>query len=253
VDGPDSRVRQRFRSRVAEQPAQFAGPELLPVRLARAAVDLLPGVAGVGITVQAPRGARIPIGASDPDAATAERLQFTFGEGPCLQAATTGRPVLADPARYTRSWPLLYEEMMSRTPYRAVLSLPLQRPGAAPFGSVNLHFRGALPRPSHGWPASTTVTDEIAAMLTAAPSITMDGSPHTPPPGPDEPAWLHSAPARRRQQVWIAVGMLTVQLDLHPGDALAELRALAFTAGRDIDHYAGDLVDQRIPLPDRDR
>lgn len=246
-------MRERFRDRVAGQPAELAGAELLPVRLARATVDVLPGVAGVGINVQAPHGVRIPIGASDEDAAAAERLQFTFGEGPCLQAASTGRPVLADPARFNRTWPLLYEEMTTRTPYRAVQSLPLRRPGTAPFGSVDLHFHSAFPDPPQDWTTALTVADEIAATLTAAATITMDGHAAVPPAGPDEPAWLNSAFARRRQQVWIAIGMLTVHLDLPPTDALAELRALAFTAGQDIDHYADDLVDHRIPLPDPDR
>jgi hypothetical protein len=77
-------VVERFAARVRGQPAELAGPELLPVRLARAAVRVLPGVAGAGISVLADPGMRVPLGASDEDAATAERLQFTVGEGPCL-------------------------------------------------------------------------------------------------------------------------------------------------------------------------
>lgn len=102
-------MRDRFRDLVAGQPAEYDGVELLPVRLARAATQLFDAVAGTGISVLAPLGLRVPIGASDPDAATAERLQITFGEGPCLQAATTGRPVIATPESYAQSWPLLYQ------------------------------------------------------------------------------------------------------------------------------------------------
>jgi hypothetical protein len=57
-------------------PAEMTGPELLPVRLARACVEVLP-VAGVGISMFGSSGMRIPVGASDDDAAAAERLQFS--------------------------------------------------------------------------------------------------------------------------------------------------------------------------------
>ena len=81
-----------------EQPAELAGPELLPAGLARAAVRVPPGVAGAGISVLADPGLRVPMGASDDDAATAERLQFTVGERPCPQAHSSARPVYAPAA-----------------------------------------------------------------------------------------------------------------------------------------------------------
>src|SRR3954447_10060986 len=60
------------------------GPELLPSRLMRSCVQVLP-VAGAGVSVFT-RGAG---GASDDSAVLAERLQFTVGEGPCLAAHAT--------------------------------------------------------------------------------------------------------------------------------------------------------------------
>ena len=63
--------------------ADVARPELLPVRLARACARVLPA-AGVGISLFGSNGIRVPVGASDDDAAIAERLQFTAAEGPCL-------------------------------------------------------------------------------------------------------------------------------------------------------------------------
>jgi hypothetical protein len=66
-------------------------------------------VAGAGIGVLADPGMRVPLGASDEDAATAERLQFTVGEGPCLQAHSSARPVYTPAAVFAARWPLLYE------------------------------------------------------------------------------------------------------------------------------------------------
>jgi hypothetical protein len=83
-----------------------------------------------------------PIGASDTHAATAERLPFTFGEGPCLQAA--GLPVFAEPEEYAASWSLLYEELITRCPYRTVISQTLLH-RSVPFGSLNLNHLAADP------------------------------------------------------------------------------------------------------------
>jgi hypothetical protein len=245
-------VRERFRHLVSRQPARYALAELLPVRLARAATQVLDTVDGAGISVVAPPGMRIPIGASDTDAATAERLQFTFGEGPCLQAARTGLPVFAGPEEYAASWPLLYEELISRCPYRTVISQPLLH-RSVPFGSLNLNHLAADPHlPVTIWSDTRAVAEEIAVTLTAEPrnAPREDGTLPSTPEFRTEPAWLNSSPARRRQQVWIAVGMLSLRLDLDSADALAELRGLAFTRGQDLDHYADDLVHRRIPLPD---
>ena len=156
-------VVERFAASVRGQPAELAGPELLPVRLARAAVRVLPGVAGAGISVLAEPGMRVPLGASDEDAATAEQLQFTVGEGPCLQAHTSALPVYAPAAVFTARWPLLYAELTARTPYRAVLALPLRYRFT---GALDLYLRGDDPiAPTTRYDAYT-VGNEIVVALT---------------------------------------------------------------------------------------
>ena len=74
--------------------AELARPELRRVRFAQACARVLP-VAGVGISVFGTDGIRIPAGASNDAPATAERLQFTAAEGPCMDAHLVARPVLA--------------------------------------------------------------------------------------------------------------------------------------------------------------
>ena len=84
-------------------------------------------------------GVRIPLGASDDVAAIAERWQFTMGEGPCVPACASGGAVVATGAMIAGRWPLLYQELIARTPYRAVLSLPLRyRPTGV--GALDLHL-----------------------------------------------------------------------------------------------------------------
>ena len=236
-------VVERFAASVRGQPAELAGPELLPVRLARAAVRVLPGVAGAGISVLAEPGMRVPLGASDEDAATAEQLQFTVGAGPCLQAHTSALPVYAPAAVFTARWPLLYAELTARTPYRAVLALPLRYRFT---GALDLYLRRDDPiAPTTRYDAYT-VGNEIVVALTGPDAL--DGA--TRPDGDTDPGWLDSPAARRRQWVWAAVGMLSVHLDLPAPAALDALRVAALSRGQLIDDLAEDLVSRRLPITD---
>jgi len=240
-------VIDRFTDLVATQPVEFAGAELLPVRLARSAVQLLPGVVGAGISVIAEPQFRVPIGASDATAAVAERLQFTVGEGPCLLAHATGRSVFADGAYFTAHWPELFAEMASRTPYRAVMSLPLRQEFHG-LGALDLHLSDSAPVSDRTWADAFTIADQITAALAfdLAAELTAVGE------GKD-PAWMDSAPALRRQRVWIAMGMVNVHLDVNSPDALAVLRAHAYTRGQSLDDLADDLTNRRVPISDLDR
>jgi hypothetical protein len=77
-------IQQRFGGVLADEwAAEGDEPELLPVQLARAGVTSL-GVDGMGLSVHDAAGHSTPLGASDATAATAERLQFTAGSGPCM-------------------------------------------------------------------------------------------------------------------------------------------------------------------------
>jgi hypothetical protein len=231
----------RFTALVSAQPAEFAGPELLPVRLSRATVQLLPGVAGAGISVLTDPSMRVPLGASDGDAAAAERLQFTLGEGPCLHAHATGQSVFADSREFAARWPELYDELVTRTPYRAVISIPL-RDQFRGLGALDLHLTDTAGITPQLWIDAYTISDHITAALTrsAAGSESADR----------DPAWFDSPPALRRQRVWMAIGMLSVHLDVPAEDALAALRGHAYTNQQDLDDLAADLVTRRTPITD---
>src|SRR3954465_839019 len=83
------------------------GPELLPERLARACARVLP-VDGAGISLFFASDRRLPLGASAPASAEAERPQFTVGEGPCLSSHATGDIVIADEETMRSTWPAYY-------------------------------------------------------------------------------------------------------------------------------------------------
>ncbi len=251
-DGPVTPVRaagsatvtDRFLAHSSQQ-AELgaAGAELLPVRLARACAAVL-GVDGAGLSVLS--GAfRVPLGASDDVAALAERLQFTQGEGPCLDAAATGRPSVTVEAEVHRRWPMFAQELVTYTPYRAVLAVPLMMAPATP-GALDLFLRDAAgatqARMDDAMTLRAAIVDALnASRLTDAGRVSRWGE-HP------QPAWLHGPAATDRTVVWVAVGMVMTEHHATSTDALALLRAHAYSHDTTLDAAADALVNGTLTL-----
>ncbi|MGY1724803.1 GAF domain-containing protein [Blastococcus sp. SYSU DS0533] len=232
----------RFEAALARQsdPA-LAGPEALPQRLSRASADLL-GVDGVGLTLVDGSGRRIPLGASGPDAASAERMQFTAGDGPCAAAEVTGQPVFAVEEDLRRRWPLFADLLLAGTDFRAVVALPF-RPGPAGPGALDLFFT----RPADVAALDVFEAVAVGELVTSSLSDAAVWSTWTPAEGPE---WLQGPSPRLRAAVWEAVGKLSVALDVEPAQGLALLRADAWSSGRSVDAVAADLLDGRRSMED---
>lgn len=205
--------------------------ELLPVWLAQACVQALP-VAGAAISVM--DGLRVPIGASDHNAAIAERLQTTLGEGPCLAAHQTRRPVVATEGSIRDTWPAFYSEFVARTPYRAAASVPLSI-GIDGFGELDFYFRASADVAALSLSDACLAAEQISAALNEAPWVAT-------PFGVLGPSWLSGTAAQDRLQAWQAIGRINAALDLDAEDALSLLRANAYATGRDLDDVAADVV-----------
>ena len=65
----------------------------LPQRLVSACAQALP-VTGAALMLMTEAGPAGTVAVTDPTAGTMEELQFTLGEGPCVESSGTGRPVL---------------------------------------------------------------------------------------------------------------------------------------------------------------
>jgi hypothetical protein len=219
-----------------------AVPELLPVRLASACLAVLP-VSGAGLSLL--KGEfRVPLGASDANAGIAERLQFTRGAGPCLEAARNGRMIVSVGEDLEQRWPVYAEDLADRTPYRAVISLPL--PLTAAFsGALDLYLEDVADVRAVRLADAAVVTDDIVSALLLAQGIHSARSDWTDRP---EPAWMHSAAAVDRTNVWIAMGMVMTRHDLFAPDALATLRAYAFAHDSDLDRVAAGLLDGTLDV-----
>src|SRR3954462_3738562 len=116
----------------------LAGPELLPVRLARATARTLQ-VNGAGINVLDGGQQPFRLGASSDTTALAERPHPTGGEGPWLPARRPRQPVFALEAALRRAWPAFCSLLLAGTPFRAVVALPLQ-PALVGAGALDLFF-----------------------------------------------------------------------------------------------------------------
>jgi hypothetical protein len=216
---------------------RLAGPELLPVRLARACARTLQ-VDDAGLSLVDAAQQRVPLGASSDIAEVAERLQFTVGAGPCMTAQETRQPVFAVEEDLRRRWPVFTELLVGSTPFRAVVALPLQ-PALAGAGAIDLYFR-----------TSAEVLDldifeavAVGELVTSALSDAAVWSEWSPAEGPE---WLHGPVPQRRAAVWEAMGKLSVELQVSAPEALSLLRAHAYGAGVTVDDVAEDLLSGRL-------
>ncbi|MCZ2821298.1 GAF domain-containing protein [Modestobacter sp. VKM Ac-2977] len=231
---------QEFAARVTAAESELPGPELLPLRLARACAQVLP-VAGAGLSVYFSADRRLPLGGSGQEAGIAERLQFTVGEGPCLTAHSSGNPVLADEDELRTRWPAFHDALVARTAIRGVIALPLHG-GLQGIGALDLFVEPPGSVRDLGLADALTVTTALSDSFAAA----LDQEPRS----ESGPAWLDAPAAGRRALVWQAVGFVSIGLELDSTDALALLRARAYGSDRDLDEVAEAVLEDRLSLAD---
>jgi hypothetical protein len=221
--------------------APAADPALLPVRLSRAVAGVL-SVDGAGVSALTSPDRHVPLGASDPESEHAERLQFTVGAGPCLQANRTQQPVFVVEADMRRRWPAFHDLLVRQTTYRGIVSLPLRR-GLAGVGAIDLYFRDPAAVAALDVFAASTVRDLVTTALGEAAVWSAEV-------GGEGPDWLTGPPATGRARVWEAMGLTSLALDLPASEALAVLRARAYATGRTVDDLAADVVSGRADPSD---
>jgi hypothetical protein len=183
------------------------------------------------------------LGASTAAARTCDELQFTLGEGPCLDAVTHRAPVvvidLADP--HERRWPFYGPALLAHH-IRGVAAVPIVVAGEY-VGALDL-FR----RVPGDWAEDQWAAAVLAAELAALPVLDLlDDDLQVAATDPDSTAWtqLH---ALSRAEVGQASGMLIAQLDIGPAQALMRLRAHAYATGVSATQIARDIISRRLRL-----
>lgn len=198
-----------------------------------AEVTCMTGAAIMLMADDLPQGS---ICASDPVSALIERLHYSLGEGPCIDAFREGRPVaepaLADPI--TPRW-LAFSGPALEAGVHAVFGFPL-RIGAVRLGALSLH-RDA-PGPLTDEQHADAV--ELADVAAHAVLILQAGAP------PGMLAGELEAGASLQYVVHQATGMVAAQLEVNVTHALVRLRAYAFGNERSLEEVARAVVNREL-------
>lgn len=201
--------------------------------LCRASVGLL-GVSSAAIILMSDKETGRPLVTSDPEATAVEDLQFTLGEGPCLQAYATGAPVLEpDLTMQGSRWPMFVRGAVEMD-VRAIFAIPLQ------VGVIRLGVL-YLCQTQPGMLSSDELADafslaEIATWLVLEEQAVAEAG--------DVGIGL-DLEWSDRAVVHQATGMLAAQLDVGLREALSRLRSTAFGDGRTIYEVSTDIVSRR--------
>jgi len=215
--------------------ALLASAEADGARLCAVAAEVT-AMSGAGImlmTADIPQGS---LCSTNNVSALIEDLQFTFGEGPCVDAFHHDRPVLepnlADPD--AARW-MAFSPPAVKAGVRAVFGFPVQV-GVVRLGALNLYrdLPGGLTDDQH---ADSLVMADVAARAVLA--MQAEAS-------PGALAAEFEAGANFRAVVHQASGMVSVQLGVSVGEALVRMRAYAFSKNCVVDHVAKDVVARRL-------
>jgi hypothetical protein len=220
---------------LAELPAQKGA---LPVAQLCAVCPRILGVNGAGIMLMSgdiPQGS---LGTTDEVSQLIEDLQYTLGEGPCVdaheQGAVVAEPDLADPV--ARRW-FAFTPLVLEAGVRAVFGFPL-RIGTVRLGALDVYrYRsGPLSGEQH---ADALVLADMAARWVLAAQAGASA---------DTVAGELAASGDFHFVVHNAAGILSVQLGISVTDALIRLRAHAFAHDRLLADVAQDVVDRKLRL-----
>ena len=196
------------------------------------------GMNGAGIMLMSGDMPRGSVCTTNAVSALIEQLQYTLGEGPCVDAYQEDRPVLEpDLAEPVRPRWLAFTGPAVEAGARAVFGFPL-RVGAVRLGALNLYRDrpGPLADEQH---ADALVMADVAAQAILVLQANA-------PPG--ELAAALESGADFQYVVHQASGMVAAQLDVSVAEALIRLRAHAFGNGRPLPEVARDVVARTLRL-----
>ncbi|MBN0047628.1 GAF and ANTAR domain-containing protein [Streptomyces actuosus] len=169
---------------------------------------------------------------TDRAAASMEDLQITVGEGPCVDAWETRRPVLTadlDEPEVADRWPG-FASLARAAGVRAVFAFPLQV-GAVRLGTLSLYRRqpGRLGQDEtrDAILLSAIAVDQLLALSEGA--------------GASDPQEI--GVGEDSLKIYQATGMVAAQLGVGIEEAFARLRGRAFSEGRPLSHVAGGVLE----------
>lgn len=165
-----------------------------------------------------------------------EALQFDLGEGPSYTAHRTGWPVQIADLEHDDTWPA-FAESCAVLGVRAVFAFPL-RSGPVTLGALTLY------RPVAG---ELTPEQYAVALVVAGFALNLLTSRQAGRP-PDELGQVFTDSLSGSVGTFQASGVVSVQLGISVGAALAVLRAHAFAETCSLAEVATQVIDHRLKL-----
>ena len=206
----------------------------------------LAGVDGASVAVLMSPQSRELVYATDELAERIDELQFTVGHGPCLGAYQSARPQLCpslDDGAARDTW-LAFSSEVRGLGVEAVFAFPLPGTGHA-LGVLELYRKtpGELDEDQH---------TAAAACAEAIGHTILSNVPHRDSDVETalgvEAASLHSSNPFNRSELHLAAGMVTVYLHVSIEEALARIRAHAYSTGMPVTEAASEIVARRLTL-----
>jgi hypothetical protein len=203
-----------------------------------AACPAIMGVSGAGVMLMSgdiPRGS---LCSSDPVSHLIEDLQYTLGEGPCVEAYQQDKVVIEPDldGSVAGRWPAFSPPAL-QAGVRAVFGFPL-RVGTVRLGALNMYRNepGPLTSDQH---ADGLVVAQVAARWVLEAQA---GAP------PDKVAQELEVGADFHFAVHNAAGIVSVQAGISVAEALIRLRAYSFSTDRLLADVARDVIARRLRL-----
>lgn len=192
---------------------------------------------GVGVMLLSGGGAHGSLCTTGAVSALIEELQYTLGEGPCMDACRHGaaveEPDLAEPVRLR--WPGFSPPAIAAG-VRAVFAFPLLA-GAVRLGAIDVYMDRPGPLSERQGRDARLLADLVAAWVLDMQAGAPPGALAEPLDGGDFHLGVHNA-----------AGMTSVQLGVSVAEALLRLRAHAFAEGRPLTDVAADVVARKLRI-----
>jgi GAF domain len=208
-------------------------PERHPVFIDAVAAAI--GVPSAAVVLHGTQRGEAVAAASDATARAAHDLEFVLGEGPAHLAVARGQTVQAAGTALAGRWPQ-YGPAVARLGVQAVIAVPLQ---PAALGAVCAYA---------SQPAISAQAALAAGRVADALPLALSQAVHDPLPGDGVPALPLFGEADFRAVVHQAAGMVAQHCGCGISEALALLRARAFSAGRPAEEIAAGIVRGELQL-----
>ena len=211
------------------------GAGSLPEQLCAACANALP-VSGVGLLFINDTGPVGIVAATDGAAREMENLQLTLGEGPCVEAAQSRRPVLQPDLRQTAAvrWPH-FGPAVIEAGIAAIFAFPLQV-GLVRLGVLDLYRDSPGMLDAHELDEALAFTDAATEMMLRLQSSSGGEGLH-----PQLSGGSDYSPVIAQ-----STGMIAAQAGVGVGEALLLLRARAYADDRRVAQVAHDVVDGQL-------